>query len=265
MTTERGAVRLISAVAGVGLAEALEIGVELKLAPGWKTYWRVPGESGIPPVFGWNRSENVAAVSVVWPGPLRFAIAGMQNYGYADHVVFPVRVVLAEPGRPTVLHLHLRYAVCREVCVPEEARLMLRLGRGPATATKHAATIAAFSATAPQPGARLGWRILRAAIIAGKGPGKPRLKLVVEAESAGAPFQAPDLIAESEAGAAGAARYGMARAQLEDEGRRVRFVLPYRPAGAGLQSVPPARLRLRLTLLDGARRGRFAAEARPEP
>lgn len=252
--TQRGAVRLVSAVAAVGRADAVQVGVEMRLQPGWKTYWRVPGESGMPPVFGWDGSENVAGIAVVWPGPARFAIAGMQSYGYADRVIFPVRVALARPGAPVTLHLHLRYAICRDVCVPEEARLLLRLGEGESRPTAHAADIAAFAAAAPQPGARLGWKIAHAAIVAAKAGHPHRHKLVVEAESAAAPFRAPDLVAEG----AGGARFGMAAAQIRDDGRRVRFVLPYRNAGGAVRP-----LRLHLTLIDGTRHGRFETEIAP--
>ena len=259
-TDERGAVRLVSAVSAVGTASTIWFGIELRLKPGWKTYWRVPGESGIPPLFAWSGSRNVTAVAVVWPRPRRFAVAGMQSYGYAGRVVFPVRVALARPSRPMSLHLDIRYAVCRDVCVPEQAHLVLDLGPGRAAITPAAADIATFAAAAPQPGAKLGWKVARAAIVARTHGGRRRFKLVVEVESTGTAFKAPDLVAEVSAGGPDGPRFGMAMARVGHDGRRVRFVLPYRHAG----KTAPAASGLHLTVIDGAHCGTFEVEANPD-
>jgi len=250
--SERGGVRLVSAVTATGSARTLALGLEFALKPGWKTYWRVPGESGMPPRFDWSGSENVAEATVAWPSPMRFEIAGTQSYGYEGRVVLPIRVELAEPGKAAALRLNLRYAICREVCVPEEARLALDLPAGRAGASPHARAIAAFAARAPQPGRRLGWRIERASLAPAPG-GDGRWELVVEAASA-APFRAPELVAE------GGERqhFGLSSVQLGADRRRARFVLPYRRSGepAGHKAEEPAG-EIALTLFDGARGGTF--------
>src|SRR5688572_3192220 len=93
-------------------------GLEITLAGGWKTYWRLPGESGVPPQFDWSRSTNLAAVTVGWPAPRRFHDAAGETIGYRDRVVLPLRVAPVDPQKPVGLALSLFYAVCKDICVP---------------------------------------------------------------------------------------------------------------------------------------------------
>ena len=250
---ERGAVRLVSAVTGTGRDRALELGLEFRLKPGWKTYWRVPGESGMPPRLDWDGSVNFAGATVSWPAPARFTIAGMQSYGYEGHVILPIRIALAEPGKAASLRLHLRYAICREVCVPEEAHLVLDLPAGPASVGAHARAITQFAARMPQPGETLGWKVEQAGLAVVQGA-DGRLELVVEIASRAEPFRAPELVAEGTERQA----FGLSSAKLAKDRRRVRFVLPYRQSGdrpAGDKAEEASEISL--TLFDGARRGTF--------
>jgi DsbC/DsbD-like thiol-disulfide interchange protein len=107
----------------------LRAGIEIKLDPGWQTYWRDPGDSGAPPSFDFSGSENVKAVNVLWPAPERFPDgAGGNSIGYRDHVVLPLHVVPAETAKQTALRLKLGYDVCANICIPAEANLVLQLG-----------------------------------------------------------------------------------------------------------------------------------------
>ena len=109
-------------------ARRLRAGVEMRLDPGWKTYWRYPGDSGVPPTFDFAGSTNVKSVTVLWPAPERFADgAGGHSIGYHGDVVLPLRITAADPIRPTALHLKLGYAVCGNICIPAEATLDLKL------------------------------------------------------------------------------------------------------------------------------------------
>ncbi|MEM9812588.1 MAG: protein-disulfide reductase DsbD domain-containing protein [Pseudomonadota bacterium] len=101
------------------------IGVEVQLDPGWKTYWRVPGAGGIPPLFDWSASENLSTAHVHWPAPEVFRDYGMVSFGYRDRVIFPVELLPAQPDRPIEVGLTLDYGVCEAVCVPvqESGRL----------------------------------------------------------------------------------------------------------------------------------------------
>jgi DsbC/DsbD-like thiol-disulfide interchange protein len=108
-------------IAGKGLA-----GVELRMPKGWKTYWRNPGDAGgVPPSFDWSKSENLASAKVLYPAPKRFTDPIGDTVGYKDVVVFPVRLEAKDPAKPVNLRLALDYGVCREICIPAEAALML--------------------------------------------------------------------------------------------------------------------------------------------
>src|SRR6185312_1593469 len=109
----RSAVRL---VAGKQNAGALTAGVEIKLQPGWHTYWRYPGDSGVPPRFGFSGSDNLASAAVQFPAPHAYTDDAGTTIGYKDNVVFPIRVVPKQAGKPVTLRLKLDYAVCEKLC-----------------------------------------------------------------------------------------------------------------------------------------------------
>ena len=127
----RSAVRIVAAhslvESGVNFLRA---GVELRLQPGWKTYWRYPGDSGVPPVFDFGGSENVKSVTVLWPAPERFTDGTGYSIGYKDTVLLPLRVVPRDEAKPVVLRLKLDYAVCDTLCVPAKGKVELQLSGG---------------------------------------------------------------------------------------------------------------------------------------
>lgn len=128
-----GASRLIAgATLNVGDKKLARAGIEIHLDQGWKTYWRYPGDSGVPPKLDFSGSENVKAVSTLWPAPERFADgAGGFSVGYHGDVVLPLQIVADDPSKPSSLHLKLSYAVCGKLCVPAEAQLALTLSGRP--------------------------------------------------------------------------------------------------------------------------------------
>jgi DsbC/DsbD-like thiol-disulfide interchange protein len=111
-------------------APLLRSGIELKLDPGWKTYWRYPGDSGVPPRFDFGRSQNVKSITVRWPAPSRFADESGNSIGYEDNVIFPLEIVPQDPAKPVLLVAKVDYAVCDKLCVPAvgEAELLLAAG-----------------------------------------------------------------------------------------------------------------------------------------
>jgi len=111
-------------------ASALRAGVEIRLAPGWKTYWRYPGDSGVPPHFDFDKSENLKSVQVAWPAPQRFTDADGSFIGYRDNVLFPLSIEPKDAGKPVVLRLTLDYAICEKVCIPVQARGELTIKGG---------------------------------------------------------------------------------------------------------------------------------------
>jgi DsbC/DsbD-like thiol-disulfide interchange protein len=103
-------------------------GVEIKLKNGWKTYWRYPGDSGVPPALDFSKSDNVKTVTVLYPAPARFPDgAGGSSIGYKGDVIFPVHVVPQDAAKPVTLRLKLDYAACEKLCMPAEAQLELTL------------------------------------------------------------------------------------------------------------------------------------------
>ena len=102
----------------------LVAGIEITLEPGWKTYWRSPGE-GIAPSFSWDESANLKAAEVLWPAPVRFVEAEGTSIGYKGRVVLPVLVTPENPAKPVSLNLAIAYGVCKDICVPVEAQLSL--------------------------------------------------------------------------------------------------------------------------------------------
>ena len=130
---------------------ALLAGVELALQQGFKTYWRSPGESGLPPTFDWSKSTNVEAVDVLWPAPTRSEDAGGVSYGYSGEVIFPLRVRPREPGKPVTLALKIDYGVCKDICIPAQAELSLALPREAGPSARDVIRQALARVPQPQP------------------------------------------------------------------------------------------------------------------
>jgi DsbC/DsbD-like thiol-disulfide interchange protein len=123
------AARLIAGAMGKNHDAAfLRAGIEIRLDPGWLTYWRDPGDSGAPPIFDFSGSENVKSVNVLWPAPERIPDgAGGNSIGYRSHVILPLHVVPMDDAKQTALRLKLQYDVCSNICIPVESNLVLNL------------------------------------------------------------------------------------------------------------------------------------------
>ncbi|MBW7921059.1 MAG: hypothetical protein H3C51_03055 [Rubellimicrobium sp.] len=93
-------------------------GLRLRLAPGWKTYWRAPGEAGIPPQFFWTGSDNLRAAGFHWPVPEVFETSGLRSIGYHDEVVIPLELTPADASAPVHLAGEVDLGVCDDICVP---------------------------------------------------------------------------------------------------------------------------------------------------
>jgi DsbC/DsbD-like thiol-disulfide interchange protein len=142
----RSALRLIAGNDKTGAA-SLRAGIEIKLQPGWHTYWRYPGDSGVPPRFSFAGSENVATVNVFYPAPHAFSDEAGVTIGYKRNVIFPLRVTPQQKDKPVTLHLKADYAVCEKLCVPVEASVQLSL---PGEAGEADAALSAAEARVPK-------------------------------------------------------------------------------------------------------------------
>ena len=140
------AVRLL---AGSRSGAVLLGGIAFQLQPGWKTYWRTPGDSGVPPRFDFTKSDNIEAVTVLWPAPMRFDDgAGGVSLGYHDQIVLPLRIVPKSADKPVTLRAEVNYAVCEKLCIPVEANVELAFNS--VASTEDSALFAALD-TVPKP------------------------------------------------------------------------------------------------------------------
>ena len=182
--------RLISAENGVAPgALSLSIGLDIQLGEGWKTYWRSPGEVGIPPSIDWEGSENLKAADILWPAPERFTAFGIENFGYHDRVVLPIRIELLSAGAPLKLKAEVNLLTCSDVCIPQDFLLTLDIPAGVGIDRTSADLITAFADLVPLEGGASDIEIMNAAFA------DDDVALVVTARSATA-FASPDVFPE---------------------------------------------------------------------
>lgn len=142
------AVRLL---AGSRSGGTLLGGIAFQLAPGWKTYWRNPGDSGVPPRFDFSKSDNIDSVTVLWPAPMAFDDgAGGTSLGYKSDIVLPLRIIAKANDKPVTLRASISYAVCEKLCVPVDAEAELTFT---SIASAQDATLFAALDTVPKPAA----------------------------------------------------------------------------------------------------------------
>jgi DsbC/DsbD-like thiol-disulfide interchange protein len=126
----RSAARLIAGARAPGQGAPLRAGIEIRLKQGWHTYWRYPGDAGVPPRFDFAGSQNVKAVEVLWPAPRRLPEAGLATIVYDRDVILPLRVTPQDQAKPVTLQIKLDYAICEKLCVPAQTRAELALAGG---------------------------------------------------------------------------------------------------------------------------------------
>jgi DsbC/DsbD-like thiol-disulfide interchange protein len=144
--SDHAAVRLL---AGSRSGSVLLGGVAMQIQQGWKTYWRNPGDSGVPPRFDFSKSDNVEAVTVLWPAPTKFDDgAGGHSLGYHNQIVLPLRIVAKNADKPVTLRADINYAVCEKICIPVEANTELSFAS--VASTEDGALSAALD-TVPKP------------------------------------------------------------------------------------------------------------------
>ena len=242
-SNDHAAVRLVSAAGGLGAEGAVRLGLEFRLRPGWKIYWRSPGDAGIPPRVDWRGSDNLAAAEMRWPLPERYTIFGLTTLVYGDTVILPIEARAADRGRALALRAAVSYLVCEKICVPYDAALRLDLPPGAGTATAHAERIAAFAERVPRriegdlaeaPMAVVGATLVR---------GREGLALEVLARARDR-FEAPDVLVEGPAGL----RFGRPEVELAADRRSALFRLP--ATVAGQDGIPPRNPGLTVTLAD---------------
>jgi len=154
--TDLSSARLISAVDATGDLARIPLGVELQLDPGWKAYWRAPGDAGLPPYFDWAGSQNIADAHISWPLPERHTLQGFETFGYEGTLVFPVDIIPQAPGAALDARLHLKLMICKDICVPQDLDMALALPAGPANTAVQANLIERWRARVPGDGRAAG-------------------------------------------------------------------------------------------------------------
>ena len=221
-------------------------GIAITLDADWKTYWRVPGDSGVPPQFDWSASKNAADIGVSMPVPARFADQNGEGIGYKMAVVFPVDVKPSDPSRPVDLSLHMFYAVCNNICVPVQAHLALRLQDSGVSVADRFTLDVAGAAVPTLPGSG---EITVKSVDAGEAQGQPELRI----ELAGdldpskvdifvegidkAYFRAPELIKRAPAGSLWRLKADGVSNANELRGKIVRVTVAFGQTGL-VQDVP---------------------------
>jgi suppressor for copper-sensitivity B len=221
---EHAALRLIAAATAAGSADTVQVGLQFELRPGWKTYWRNPGDAGFPPHGDWSRSTNVADVRVAWPAPERFELLGFETFGYERQVVLPMTVRVAHPGQAVALRGSVDYLVCERICVPYTAELDLQLPAGTAGPSNFAHLINRYVSQAPSAGVGL---TVEAATLRLDPPA-----LAVRVASA-LPIARPDAIVEGAAGWS----FTRPRVELASDRLSATLVLPAQGNGADARAL----------------------------
>lgn len=150
--TAEADVRLIAARTATGAAETVRLGLQFDLKPGWKVYWRSPGDAGYPPSLDWQAADNLAGLDWSWPVPHRFEILGIQTAGYKDQVVLPLTARLKVPGAGVSLRGTADYLICSDICIPGMAEVSLDLPPGEGRPGPEAQLIERYAAQVPGPG-----------------------------------------------------------------------------------------------------------------
>ncbi len=235
--TEVSEARLVAAQDAVGDG-LVSLGLQIRLAPNWKTYWRTPGEAGFPPRIDWSGSTNLESAEMAWPAPQRFLeIGDLVTHGYKDEVVFPIAARAVDPSAPLVLHAVVDYPACEEICYPFQATLSLELPPGAAGPTVFSDLVARFLARVPgQPAP--GGPAIASAEAAGAGADQV---LRVAAVAPGG-FTAPELFVEGP----DAFYFGAPEVELGDGRALFRMAAPAPRDGTPLAGAP-----LTFTLIDG--------------
>jgi len=212
---------------------AYRLGVEIALNGQALTYWRNPGDAGVPPRFDFGASRNLSYIEVDYPAPERHDEGGAEAFGWRKNVIFPVTLRPVDPARPVILDLKLEYAACEEICVPSDAHLQFELQpKTPQGA--QAARIALWAARVPKPAPANAFRIART-----KGAAIPTWR-VTPAEPAG---PESDLFAEGPDGWFFETRRA---------GDHFTLVAIDRPASASVGASAPVSVRLTHRTISGA-------------
>ncbi len=186
---EQGAARLIAGASMPG--QPFHAGIHLRMAPGWHTYWRSPGDAGLPPQPDWSPSANLESATLLYPLPELFSLQGLMTYGYEGELVFPLRIEKTDPAQPLRLAAKLTILACANLCVPVDYNLALDIPNDYIPPPEDDAALRKFLARVPKKDDSAGLSIASAELATRDG--KPVLRLDYVSP---APLMMAEVIAE---------------------------------------------------------------------
>jgi len=241
---EKGQARLISTVARVGDLPVLQLGLEVLLEEGWKTYWRSPGDAGVPPQIDWRGSANIDNAALLYPAPKRFTYYDFDTFGYSDRVVYPIELLPVVPGEEISLQAELDILICDDVCIPHDMTLSLRLPPGPSEPTEFVNIIDRYFSQVPGDGQNSGLALEDAVLRGTKDA--PLLQIAFKADE---PFVAPDVLVEGPQFVS----FDYPKIEFSDDATRVLATLTATDAFGAARDLELTSMPLTVTLLDGQR------------
>ncbi len=149
VSSARATASLVSDVDAVAAGKPFHVGLRLRLAPGWHTYWQNPGDAGVPPDLELTLPAGAEAGPIAWPVPQRVAEGPLMTYAYTGEVLLPVSITPGSTGS-TDIKAHANWLVCRDICVPEEGQFELDLPAGTAAPSPQAQLFAAADRQMPR-------------------------------------------------------------------------------------------------------------------
>ena len=235
------AARLISGADGAGTETLIPLALEVTLAPGWHTYWRSPGEAGLPPQLDWSRSQNdagnVQSATLFYPTPHRYSAYGLETIGYRDHVVFPIDLRLRKGSQAVNADVSVDLLACSTLCVPKHFDLKLTIPAGAASPSTEAALLQAARTQFPEDSELSGVSLKSISV--------DNQSLILLISSRDELLSAPDVFIENNKNI----EFGAPKVTIDPGGYTATLtVKPTEPlaAGASLAGLP-----LTLTLLNG--------------
>ncbi len=143
--TDNVRAELVSEVSTIKAGEPFWVALRQTIKPHWHTYWKNPGDSGLPTEIAWTLPAGAKADPIVWPTPSFIDVSGIVNYGFHDDILLLVKITPpADASGSFALKADANWLVCDDVCIPEEAKLALDLPVGPAATPANADTRALF-------------------------------------------------------------------------------------------------------------------------
>lgn len=209
-------VRLVSATSAIGTSGTVKLGLQFKMEPGWRVYWRNPVGASYPPSIKTDGSTNLVSAIIQWPVPQRIPVFGHTTLGYQNKIILPITATIKNPSVPLQFRADLNYLACSEICVPTDTKINIYLPPGADAPTAYTALINRYVARVPDTGTTPDWDMSGEATAQKI---QTTLFVVVRAKE---PFREPDLMV----GGPDSFEFLKPNVRLSDDRRTATFKVP---------------------------------------